>query len=258
MNSRKVRESTAAVATAALVIVAIPLVFGLVFFYRVAAFAAVGVGVVVLTAAVVVSPTVRGRFRSMVDPEVEYKGMRLATEVLLGPGHVWARVERDGAFVGIDDIAGKCLGTADWVDLPVPGQHVRHGELLFAVSNRDRRIESRSPVDGTILAANDQLRKDPERVNRDPYGLGWVVRLRNDEPGREKRRMLRGVEAKQWFHREVDRVVSLVGGAQGAQTLADGGVVAQGFDRMIDEPTWQRLRSEMFEVGRVSNEEVES
>ena len=258
MNSKKVRESTAAVATAALVIVAIPLIFGLVFFYRIAAFAAVGLGVMVLAAAVVVSPTIRGRFRSMVDPEVEYKGMRLATEVFLGPGHVWARVERDGAFIGVDDLAGKCLGPVDRIELPSPGQRVRHGEPLFAVSHQNRRIESRSPVDGTILAANEQLRKDPQRVNRDPYGLGWVVRVRNDEPGREKRRMLRGHDARQWFRSEVDRLVSVVGGAHGEPTLADGGAIAERFDRLIDEETWKRLQAEVFQSGRIAHEEVES
>ncbi len=258
MNRKAISESVNVAAVVALVIVAIPVVFGLVFFYRIAAFAAVGAGLLGVAVAVVASPTFRGRVRAMVDPELEYKGMRLATEVLLGPGHVWARVERDGAFLGVDDLAGKCLGPIDRIELPLPGQRIHKGEPLFTVAHKNRFISSRSPFESTVVAANERLRKDPQRLNRDPYGLGWVVRVRNEEPGREKRRMLRGTDAKAWFRREVDHLVALVGNNDGSSvSMADGGVIAAGLDQMIDESTWQRVHAELFEQA-VTRKEMES
>lgn len=257
MNSEKVRNSMAVTGIAILVIVAIPVLVAFAFFYRLVLFAAIGVGLAGIAIATVISPRARTRVRSLIEPEMEYKGIRLATEVCLGPGHSWARVARDGTFIGIDDLVGKCVGPIERVELPAPGQVVEHGDPLFAVARGNRFIQARSPVDGTVLATNENLRTDPERVNRDPYGLGWIVRVRNERPRRERRRLLHGVDAERWFRHEVDRFVALVGGTPSAMaSFADGGVIAERIDRLIDETTWQRLRSDLFRQN--ARKEIES
>ena len=115
-------------------------------------------------------------------------------------------------------------------------------------------------MDGTVVAANEELKSDPERVNRDPYGLGWIVRLRTDAPRRARRHLQWGVPAERSFRHDVDRFVATVGKAQDAiPSFADGGVLTDRIDELIDDQTWLQLRSELFDATLDSHaKEVES
>jgi len=214
--------------------------------FAIAALVAVSVvGTVVLFAA-------SGRFRrwltDIVEPEVEYKGLRLATAVSLDRNHSWARVEPDGMFVGADHLALACLGPLDRVDLPPAGARVQRDQVLFTLAGGDRSLSLHSPVSGTVVARNEALLSEPRRINSDPFGLGWVVRIRGDDPRASRRGLLRGRRAKDWFRSEVDRLVSTLGTEPGAiPTLPDGGVLTDGIHRCIDDSTWERIRVGFFE-----------
>jgi glycine cleavage system H protein len=197
--------------------------------------------------------TASGRFRrwltSVVEPEVEYKGVRLATAVSLDRNHSWARVEPDGTFVGADSLALACLGPPDRVELPPAGSRVDRDQILFTLARDDRAIALRSPVPGTVVARNEALLSEPNRVNDDPFGLGWVVRVRGDDPHASRRGLLRGRRAKEWFRSEVDRLVSMLGTQPATlPTLPDGGVLADGIHRLIDDQAWERIRAGFFEA----------
>jgi glycine cleavage system H protein len=196
--------------------------------------------------------TASGRFRrwvtNVVEPEIEYKGMRLATAVSLDRNHSWARVEPDGTFVGADPLALACLGPPDRVELPPAGSRVERDQVLFTIGRGDRALSLHSPVPGTIVARNEALLSEPNRVNDDPFGLGWVVRVRGDDPRASRRSLLQGRKAKEWFRSEVDRLVSTIG-AQPATlpTLPDGGMLADSIYQLIDDATWERIRAGFFE-----------
>ena len=89
--------------------------------------------------------------------------------------HEWLKVEDGEAVLGITDFAQQELGDVVFVELPSPGQEFAAGSEVGAIA------EIYTPVAGSIEAVNEGLEDAPELVNEDPYGEGWLVRLRLDE-----------------------------------------------------------------------------
>jgi glycine cleavage system H protein len=95
--------------------------------------------------------------------------------------HEWLRSLPDGiAEIGISDHAQHALGDLVFVELPEVGRSLGVGEACAVVESVKAASDVYTPVAGTVVAVNDQLRHTPELINRDPYVGGWLVRLRPD------------------------------------------------------------------------------
>jgi glycine cleavage system H protein len=95
--------------------------------------------------------------------------------------HEWVRVEGDVATIGITDYAQSELGDVVYVDLPTPGRAVQAGETFGSVESVKTVSDVYAPVSGLITEANDALGAQSELVNSDPYGNGWMVKIRLDD-----------------------------------------------------------------------------
>ncbi len=104
--------------------------------------------------------------------------MHLPDELLYHPEHTWARIEGDTATVGITDFAQKELGDVVYVELPEPGRTLGFGEVFGTVESSKSVSDLYSPVSGEVLEVNTELEDAPERINDDPYGEGWMIRVR--------------------------------------------------------------------------------
>jgi glycine cleavage system H protein len=92
--------------------------------------------------------------------------------------HEWVREESDGSFVvGITDHAQQQLGELVYVELPETGRAVGVGDGLAVVESTKAASDVYAPLAGTVVATNPALAAEPEQVNADPYGKGWLVRL---------------------------------------------------------------------------------
>ena len=96
--------------------------------------------------------------------------------------HEWARVEGNRATVGITDYAQDALGDIVYVDTPPPGTAVTAGQRFGEVESTKSVSDIYSPVSGTIASRNDGLDKNPEIINSDPYGRGWLVVVEVSNP----------------------------------------------------------------------------
>ena len=96
--------------------------------------------------------------------------------------HEWIRVEGDEAFVGITDYAQSELGEIVFVDVPTIGEVVAQGEVFGSVEAVKTVSDLNMPATGEVLAFNEELEAHPELVNEDPYGAGWMVRIRLSDP----------------------------------------------------------------------------
>jgi len=96
--------------------------------------------------------------------------------------HEWARLESDGTVtVGISDHAQQALGDLVFVEVPEPGRRVMAGEACAVVESVKAASDIYSPVTGEVVAGNESLGGQPELVNSDPYGAGWILRIRPDD-----------------------------------------------------------------------------
>ncbi len=98
-------------------------------------------------------------------------------ELLYTKEHEWIRVDGTEGTIGITDYAQKELGDVVFVELPKPGDHVTAAESLGTVESVKAVSEIYSPVTGEVAAANGKLQNNPEIINTDPHGEGWLIRV---------------------------------------------------------------------------------
>ena len=96
--------------------------------------------------------------------------------------HEWVRVEGDTATIGITDFAQEQLTDIVFVELPEVGRKVDAGEAVAVVESVKSVSDVYSPVAGEVSAVNKELEAHPEKVNEDPFGSGWILRLRVAKP----------------------------------------------------------------------------
>jgi len=92
--------------------------------------------------------------------------------------HEWVRVEGNVAVVGITDYAQNSLGDVVYVELPKVGEEFAANESFGSVESVKAVSEVFSPVSGTVAEVNEALNDEPEKVNGDSYGEGWMIKVR--------------------------------------------------------------------------------
>ncbi len=92
--------------------------------------------------------------------------------------HEWVRLEGENGAVGITDFAQDKLGSIVFIELPPPGKKYKKGETLVSVDSVKAVAEVYAPLSGEVTEANEALKENPEVINRDPYGEGWMVKLK--------------------------------------------------------------------------------
>ena len=96
--------------------------------------------------------------------------------------HEWVRAGSPSVRVGITDYAQDALGDIVYVQLPEPGTAVQAGQSLGEVESTKSVSEIYAPLGGTVTARNDKLGDEPELINSDPYGDGWLVEIEPADP----------------------------------------------------------------------------
>jgi glycine cleavage system H protein len=91
--------------------------------------------------------------------------------------HEWLTADGKTVTVGITDFAQSQLGDVVFLELPAPGRKLAAGETFGVVESVKAASDLYSPVAGRITAVNDKLTANPELVNSDPYGAGWILKL---------------------------------------------------------------------------------
>ena len=97
--------------------------------------------------------------------------------------HEWVRVDGEIAIIGITDYAQNSLGDVVYVELPKAGEDFSANEPFGSVESVKAVSEMFTPVSGSVVEFNESLADEPEKVNSDPYGDGWMIRLRMSTPG---------------------------------------------------------------------------
>ncbi|MCH8493412.1 MAG: glycine cleavage system protein GcvH [Idiomarina sp.] len=103
-------------------------------------------------------------------------------ELKYAPSHEWIRAEGDGVYtVGITEHAQELLGDMVFVELPEVGDNVAAGDDVAVAESVKAASDIYAPIAGEVLAVNEELEDSPELVNSDPYGDGWLFKLKADD-----------------------------------------------------------------------------
>jgi len=161
-------------------------------------------------------------------------------------GHTWARqVGPEEVVVGLDDFARQLIGPAESVELPAVGSHLRQGAAGFSIGLDGRKADLVTPVEGEVIETNGALVRNPHLATEDPYGRGWIMKLRSADLGRNLRNLLSGSVARKWTEDSRERIELQLMALSGS-VLTDGGRPVADFAAHLENEDWRRLVGEFL------------
>jgi glycine cleavage system H protein len=107
---------------------------------------------------------------------------RVDQEAVYAKTHEWVRVEGGEAVIGVSDYAQDKLSDVVFVDIPAVGTELKAGTACMVIESVKAAEEVFAPVSGSVIGRNEALEKNPELVNTDPFGQGWLVRVKLSAP----------------------------------------------------------------------------
>ncbi len=176
-----------------------------------------------------------------------FAGFLVPSGIMFHPGHAWARVEgNDIVTIGMDDFAVKLLGSVDSISLPKPGSKVRQGSFGWLMKAEARAIHMLSPVEGEVIAINEDVIHNPALAFSDPYGKGWLLKVRNSNLTPNIKNMVPAGMVRQWFESIRETLAGLQPATASAMLYQDGGELVSGLAKALDPQGWDDLAREFF------------
>jgi len=173
-------------------------------------------------------------------------GYQLPEELRYHPGHVWVRpLSNDTVAVGVDDFARRLIGSAKGVALPEPGSRLTAGRSAFRVLAGAGEADLVSPISGEVLEVNPRLGTQPGLATDEPYGRGWLVKMKTHDLASGLRNLMNGTLARRWTEDARGRLdMQLV--ALSGSVLQDGGEPVADYAAHLPEEDWKRLVHEFL------------
>lgn len=174
------------------------------------------------------------------------------------PGHAWARADGGELLtVGMDDFAQKLVGAPTKLALPAIGARLEQGEPAWSIGGDHKTVDMLAPVGGIVVEVNQDALTDPTAVNRDPYGQGWLLRLRAPRAQAHLATLRANHVARRWMDEVCESLTSTLTPALG-HVYQDGGVPVEGLARAVAGDNWDEVarRYLLTDVGPTSNSDV--
>lgn len=170
---------------------------------------------------------------AITEPEEDLFGFSFPLDRLYHRGHTWVHREKDGTVtVGLDDLATRLTGVPDAVELPPPGARVRTNGPAWRLNKRNANVRILSPVDGQVVECGGP-------------GFPWYLRIKPARGAFDLRHLLVPSEVRPWLLREVERLQFALS-AEGAPTLADGGVPGSDIAANYPDADWDAICGAIF------------
>jgi glycine cleavage system H protein len=181
-----------------------------------------------------------GRSAATIAPE-SLTRFRIPEGLFYHQGHGWLRPEPGSiGVVGLDDFARKLVGKVDSVDLPAVGSRLAQGEKGWSLVVDSERIPMLSPVAGEVVEVNHEVLRSPGILSEDPYGAGWLFKVKSSRVASNTRNLLSGKLARAWMENALDKLQPLRGENLGP-VLQDGGLPVEGIARVLGGEQWADL-----------------
>ena len=160
-------------------------------------------------------------------------------------GHTWARpLDADTVLIGVDDFARRLIGPAN-LSAPSRGDWLHQGGRAFAMKLNGKTAELVSPVEGEVVEVNRDLAEKPGLAAEDPYGRGWVLKVKAPNLANNLRNLLSGRLARKWME-DSREALELRLMAFSGSVLQDGGEPAADLGDHLPKADWDRLVHEFL------------
>jgi glycine cleavage system H protein len=178
-------------------------------------------------------------------PQHEYQPVTMnafPTGLHLAKNHVWMQTEKDGVVTcGIDGFLARTLGALSGVHVPQKGFEVGPDKRNIALLQEGKLLTLQAPFDGTVVALNSEALESTDLVTKDPYGKGWLMKIRGSLDAVETVSVSRPAE---WLKEQMDAAVAFLltrTPEHQLATLQDGGLMVEGPLREFDAEVWREF-----------------
>lgn len=185
--------------------------------------------------------------------------LRIPQGIFYSRNHTWMHMEKSGvANVGLDDLLLHLTGNVTFSNLKNPGEIINKGDLLTEIDQNGKLLQIYSPVSGKIMETNPRLEDNPGILNEDPYGKGWIYRIKPSNWMAEAKSCYFAEEATNWSEKELVRfkdflAVTMKNHAPEASMviLQDGGELSDHSLSAMPEETWKDFQKEFLNLYRL-------
>lgn len=179
---------------------------------------------------------------------VRWARVELPADRYYHPGHTWAKpVESGEVLVGLDAFARRFVGDVKALEVPRLGEKLEQGRAAWKIRFDGRDLEQPAPVRGQVVEVNEDLLRHPEKLRDDPYGEGWILKVKPQDEDCCSANLFGADLARRWVElaiQELQRAHSPLAGV----VSQDGGELVEGIARHLDDEQWKRFKRRYFPV----------
>ncbi len=180
--------------------------------------------------------------------------LKIPQGLFYSKNHTWTHLEISGiAKVGLDDLLLHLTGEVKFNTLRKPGEQVKKGDILAEIDRNGKQLRILSPISGEILKTNSQLSENPELLNQDPYGDGWIYKIKPTNWVVETNAYYLAEDATKWSAKELERFKDFVASSMKKHTaepayliLQDGGELSDHTLSELPNEVWQDFQKDFL------------
>lgn len=133
--------------------------------------------------------------------------LQIPQGVFFNKNHTWAHLEKNGQVkVGLDDMLHHLVGRSHYEILKSSGDRFKKGDVLTEIVQNDKKLKIHAPVSGKIIKSNEILLEDPDLIQKDPYGKGWIYTIQPENWHKDTESFYLAEDATKWAAKELDRI----------------------------------------------------
>ncbi len=174
------------------------------------------------------------------------QGFEIPKGYCFHPGHTWVLDEgRQNARIGMDSFGASLVGRIDRVEVVGLNRWVRQGQKVCSVTRDGLSLDLLSPIEGVIIAVNQDVVRDPSLVLKDPYKAGWICVIKSPEIATNLNNLMQGALVGPWMQNTLRRLSTMTS-KLGVAAAADGGLPVSGLLVQVEPGVQRSLIHEFF------------
>jgi glycine cleavage system H protein len=182
------------------------------------------------------------------------KNLKIPLGLFYSKNHTWMQLEKSGfAKVGLNDLLMHITGEVNVNNLKNPGDKVKTGDIIAQIEQEGKQLEIKSPISGKVQSINRSVNENTGILNEDPYGEGWILKIKHEKWMAEINSCLVAEDAEEWLKKELTRFkdfvatsVDKISPEPSITILQEGGELSDNPLSRLPKEIWNDFQSEFL------------